>query len=211
MRPEVEQRFDVVVERVRGCGVQHLMGEDVALQLADEEQRQRARIAAADRSRFHGAAEVIGEEPQGAARRNLFVVRIEGNDDRRRVHLHGDGGTQDGADEGNGLPREVAEDDARVRRRIRPGQRQHEVGHGNVARAHRRAEELLLGIEMAQDRRRRDAQLAGDVGERRGREAARAECAARGIEDLIARNARRTAHGISKRMFTNRYLSTVVY
>lgn len=179
------------------------MDEDVRLQLADEEQRQRIRIAAAHGAGLHRALEVIGEQPQRAPRWDLFRLRVERHDEGRRMQVHGDRRTDHGADERDDLVREIREHDARVALRIRRREIEDEIRQVDPARAHRRAEERLFRIEVPEDRGRRDPELARDVRERRAGEAARAERAASGVENLIARDARRASHDVSKRRFTN--------
>ncbi len=170
------------------------MGEDVGLEMTDEEQRERARVAFADDAGVHRAAEVIGGNAQAAARRRLFLLGVEGNDQRRGMHVHGDGRADDGGHERNELLGEPAQDDLRIGRRVDAGQLLDELGDGERARAHRRREQLPLGRAVAEDRRRRDLQRAGDIGERGRREAAVGERSPGGVEDLIAGDARRAAH-----------------
>ena len=172
------------------------MKEDVGLELADEEERERARIGLADHARFDGAGEVVGEDADGHARRDLFVLRIERDDERGRVHLHRDRGTDHGAEERDHAAGELAEDDAWIGGRVERLHRDEEVGRRDAAVAHRGPEELLLGVEVAEDGRGRDVERGCDLGQRGRREAARAEGAARGFEDLFAGNARWTAHAL---------------
>jgi hypothetical protein len=179
------------------------MQKHVSLELSEEEQGQGAGIGGADGAGFHRPGEVVGEDADGAARRDLLVARIEGEHERRRVHLHGDGGADDSAEERHHAQGELAQHDARLGRGIELGQGEDELRHGDGARAHRRVEESLLGIEVPEDGRGRDFQRRGDVRQRRGGEAARAEGGPRGIEDLIATDAWWSAHDVSKRRFTN--------
>jgi len=174
------------------------MDEDVRLELAEEQQGQRARIGAADDAGLDRAAKVRGGDAQHAARRRVLVLRVEGNDERGLprglMHLHGDGGADHGADEGDELLGEAAEHEARIGGRVDARELVDEGRDDEGARAHRRGEEVLLGAEMAKDRGRRDLQLGRDAGERGGGEAALGEGGARGFEDLIAGDTRRTAH-----------------
>ena len=171
------------------------MEEDVSLELAEEEERQRARLGAADRAGFHGAREVIGEHADHAARRHFLIARIERHDQRGGVHLHGDRGADDVGEERDQALRELGEHDARVGFRIELRQREHEVRNGDRARGHGGAEERLLGVEVPEDGLGGDVEGFGDVGQRRRREPARLERGAGGVEDLRARDARGTAHG----------------
>jgi hypothetical protein len=179
------------------------MKEDVSLELAEEEERERVRIGAANGAGFHRAREVVREQFHRAARRNLLGTRIEGNDHRGGVHLHGDGGTDDLAEEREESSRELAQDCARIGFGIEFRQSGDELGDSDRARGHRGAEERLLGIEVAEDGRGRDIERSGDVRKGGGGEAARGEGGAGGVEDLVSRDARRAAHGVSKRRFTN--------
>lgn len=174
------------------------MDEDVRLELAEEQQRQRARIGGADDAGVDRAAEVAGGDTENAARRRVLIVRVEGNDERGLprglMHLHRDRGADDRADERDELLREAAQHDARIGRGIDARELVDERRDDQIARAHRRGEKLLLGREMAQDRRRGDLQLRGDVRQRRAGEAALGEGRAGGFEDLLAGDARWTSH-----------------
>jgi len=191
------------------------MKEDVGLELADEEEREGARLdpvadGLADDARAHRAGEVVGEDADRAARRNLLVFGIERNDDGGRVHLHCDRGTDDVAEERDELAREVAEHDARIGRGVEAGHGHDEVGRSDAAVAHRGGEELLLGLEVAEDGRGCDVERARDLRESRRRKAACSEGEARGFEDLFAGDARRAAHALvnvrSLTWFVNRRL-----
>jgi hypothetical protein len=110
------------------------------------------------------------------------------------VHLHGDGGAEDVHEERDDLFCEFSQRDTRVGLRVELRQRGDELRDGDAARAHGGAEERLLGVEVAEDGRRRDVQRFGDVGQRRGGEAAGLEGGACGVEDLFAGDSRWTAH-----------------
>lgn len=183
------------------------MDEDVTLELTGEEQRQRARIAAANCSGAHRAAEILREKAEAAARRRLLVCRVEWNDHcrlpRRHVHLNRDRGTDDGGDEGHELFGETAQDDPRIDRHVGRGKLVEKLRDRDTAGAHRRGEELLLGWEVPEDRRRGNADDAGDVRERGRGEAALGERGTGGLEDLLAVDAGGSAHFVSKRIFTN--------
>ena len=179
------------------------MQKDVGLELAEEKEGQGAGIGVADSARFHGPGEVIGEDADGPARRDLLVARVERQHERRGVHLHGDGGADDAAEERDHAQGELAQDHAGIGRGIELGQGEDELRHGDGARAHRNVEEGLLGIEVAKDGRGRDFQRRGDVGQGGGGEAAGAEGGPCGVEDLIAADACWPAHLVCKRRFTN--------
>lgn len=186
------------MERVDGSDVEDVMDEDVRLELAHEEQRHRPRAAAADRAGVHGPAEVVGEDAQAAARRRFGAAGIERHDDgglaRAEVHLHGDGGADHVLHERHDLLGETAQDDARVCGAVDGRQLFDARRDGDLASARGGGEELLLRGEVPQKRGRRDADFAGHVGQRRAGEAARGEGPAGGVEDLIAADARWTAH-----------------
>jgi hypothetical protein len=174
------------------------MGEDVRLEVADEQQRQRARVGFPDDLRVHGSLEVGGEDAQAAARQGVVGGGVERDDEgglaRAHVHLHGDGGADDVLHEGDELFGEAAEDDPRVFRAFDCGELDDRLGQHEVPRAHGRSEEGLLRFEVPQDRRRRDLQTAGDVRQGGRVEAALGEGAPGGVEDLFAGDARWPAH-----------------
>ena len=58
------------------------MDENVRLQLAEEEESQRARIGGADDAGLHRAAEIVGGDTQPAAGRGLLVLCVERDDER---------------------------------------------------------------------------------------------------------------------------------
>lgn len=89
---------------------------------------------------------------------------------------------------------EGAEDDARVGGRIDALQGIDELRHFQLPRTHGLGEEGLLRIDVAEDRRRGDAELFGDVGQRRGLEALRGEDVRSGGQKLFAGDAGRASH-----------------
>ena len=171
------------------------MEEDVSLELAEEEERQRPRLGATDRAGLHGAREVIGEHADHAARRHFLIPRIERHHERGGVHLHGDRGADDVGEERDQAFRELGERDAGIGLGVELRQCEDEVGNGDGARGHGSAEERLLGVEVPEDGRGGDVEGFGDVGQRRRRESPRLERGSGGVEDLRARDARRAAHG----------------
>lgn len=186
------------MERINGGDVEDLMDEDVRLELSHEEQRHRPRVAAPDRSGVHGSAEVVGEDAQPAPRRRLGAAGVERHDDgglaRAEVHLHGDGGADHALDERHDLLGEAAQDDPRIGRRVDRGQLVDTRRDGDLASARGGDEELLLRVEMPQERGRRDADVLRHVGEGGAGEPPGDEGPAGGIEDLIAADSRWTAH-----------------
>lgn len=174
------------------------MNEDVGVQLGDEEQGQRARVGLAEAARLHGAGEVADHDGEAAARRALFIVRVERNDHRGLprvlVHLHGDGRTDDLHDERDELLGEAAQDDARIGIARRAAELLDIRGHADVRAAHGRGEEGLLGVEVAEDGGRRDAERPGDVGQRGAAESLLREDGAGGVEKLLAADAWWSSH-----------------
>ena len=187
--PQIDERVDVAIERIFfRKNVQYAMEHHVRLERAQEEECEGARIASADHAGIHRAAEVIGHNHESAAGRAVRRFRIERHDDRARllVHVHGDVLADDFLDERDELLSDAPQDPARIGPGIDVFQADDERRRPRQARAHRRAEELLLRSGMTQDGSRRDVQLAGDVGERRRIEALRGEDAARGLQQLFA-------------------------
>ena len=93
VRPEVEQRVDVSVERIDRRQPHQLVKNDVRMQRSDEKQSRRLRIGDADRSRLASTAEVVDEDRDAASRWIARVVGSEGQDESRMrslVHLHHD-------------------------------------------------------------------------------------------------------------------------
>ncbi|MEO8382061.1 MAG: hypothetical protein ABI779_20540 [Acidobacteriota bacterium] len=192
--PEIDEGVDVLLERVGGGELEDLVDEDVGLELSEKEERERPRIDAADSAGFDGAAEVLAEDADGATGRDLFVVPVKGNDERRGVHLHGDGRADHRVEERDHASCEVAQDRPGIGLGVEVGQGGDELRHDDGARAHGRAEEELFGCEVPQDGSGRDAESAGDVSERGRRKPPCGEGRARGVEDLIAADPRRPAH-----------------
>ena len=156
------------------------------------------RIADPHHARFGGAFEVIGHDSQSAARR-IVGLGIERQHDRRaarrRVHGHDDTRGEHVPDERHELLGDAPEHDARIGFRI--DLRQLEDALRRIeehAALHGQAEESLLGVDVAKDRGRGDAELAGDVGQRGGVEALRGEDAAGGVDQAVFRDGRRAAH-----------------
>lgn len=166
--------------------------------MSEKEERVSARIAAADRARIDRAAEVVADHREHAPRRSGLCVRIERDDERRlprgEMHLYGDRGADDRADERHELFCEIAEHIARIGGTVDMCELGDERRNLDRARAHRCREQILLRREVTQDRRRRDAQRRRDVGERRRRESARGEDVAGRVENLLVADPRRASH-----------------
>lgn len=176
--------------------MKHFVRKDVGLQLAHEEERERAWIAAAHDAGIDAAAEVVADDPQRDPRRAPLVFRAEGKLEGGlggEMHLHRDRRADDPAKERDDTLGELPEHQARVLGGIH---RRELVEHRRDHRStrHRAHEELLLRREVPQDRGGGDAEAPADVGERGAVEPAGDEDRAGGIEDLVAGDARWAAH-----------------
>jgi hypothetical protein len=170
------------------------MDEHIRLQLPEEEERERLRVERANGSGGNRASEVLAEDPDRAPGRDLLCLRIEGNDDRGRMHLHRNRGPDDRCEKRHHSSREVAEHHSGIGRRIEVCKRGNEFRHDDRARAHGGVEQSLFRFEVAKDRCRRHFEDRGDIGQRRSCETASRECDACRIENLVAGNAWRAAH-----------------
>ncbi len=174
-----------------------MVQEDVGLERSHEDEGGGARIADAHSAGLGGAAEVVGDDGQPAARRRVFLADVERDDERRarflmRVDREVDA---DGfLNEGDELLGNVAKDGAGIGV-IRHGD---EVGHElrdlHPPAVHGGHEQLLFGAAVPQQRRRRDAELARNVGQRGGLEALLAEDPSSGLEQTFRRDRRRASH-----------------
>lgn len=156
------------------------------------------RVSDADHARFGGAAEVVADDAEAAAR-GVVGVRIERQDDRRPlgvgVHGQDDARGQDPLHERHELLGHAAEDDPRIARGIDRRQVEDALRRlDDVAAGHRLAEEGLLRLHVPQQRRGGDSQLRGDVGQGGGVEALQGEDTAGRLQDLIAVDACRASH-----------------
>jgi hypothetical protein len=170
------------------------MEEHPSLQRSHEQQRGGAGIADAQTSRGRGAAEVVGHDGKAAARRAVRLIERQYQRSAPRVSVHGhdDAAGDDVLGKGDELRGEAAEDDARVG--VAGGRGQVGDRGRDLDPLHGLGEELVLGVDVAQERGGGDVELAGDVGQGGGGEALGGEDAAGGVEDLIAADARRAAH-----------------
>ena len=195
--PQIDERIDVAIERIWfRKNVQHAMDHHVRLERPHEQQRKGARIAAADDARVHRPSKVISDDGKDAARRAVLRIGIERHHERTRALMHVDGDIL-----GNDLFHErhetlgdASKDHARIAARVDVLEIEDELRRRGDARAHRRAEEVLLRPRMPQDGRGSNAQLARDVGECRGIEAFGREHAPCGFQELLAGDPRRPAH-----------------
>ena len=173
------------------------MEKDVGLQRSHEQECRSARVFDADDAGLGGAAEVVGNDAQSAARRRILGADVERQNDRcLRAPVHVDGEVLgDGVrDERHELLGQPPQHDARVLGAA-GGLEMNDGGrHLDVPRAHGRGEEGLLRLGVTQHGRRRDAKLRGDVGQRRGLEAFRREDPAGGLEDIVAGDGGWAAH-----------------
>ena len=173
------------------------MKEDVRLQGTHEQESGGPGIADAQNAGIRGALKVIADGGQGPARRTALVPRIERQDDRRPgplVHVESDVFPDRPLQEGDGLLRQTAQNDPRIRRRISRGQLCDEFRRGHAGRAHRLLEEVLLALVMPEQRGRSDLQLDGDVGEGGRSESLLREDAPRGVQELLPADGRWPSH-----------------
>jgi hypothetical protein len=78
VRPQIDERIDVAVERIRfGCDFEDVMHHHIRLQGAHEEECCRARVAAPDHAGIHGTPEVVANDGQAAPRRTVGSAGIE--------------------------------------------------------------------------------------------------------------------------------------
>jgi len=152
------------------------------------------RIARAQHACLGGAAEVIGDDLQSAPRR-IVCLGVERQHDGRRVHGDDNSRGQHLLDEWDELLRDAPQHDARIGFRVDVRKLEDAVRRiEQHAALHRQTEQRLLRVNVAQDRGRRDLQLAGDVGEGRGGEALCREHATGGVDEALAGDGWGTAH-----------------
>jgi hypothetical protein len=127
--------------------------EDVRLQRAHKKEGGGARFFHVQDAGLGGAAEVVGDDAEAAARRGVVVADVEGKDDRRlRAAVHVDGEVLgDGAgDEGDELLGQAAKHDARILGAA-GGLEADDAGRQlDVPRAHGGGKEGLLGGNVAE-------------------------------------------------------------
>jgi hypothetical protein len=154
-------------------------------------------MADADHAGLSGAAEVLGDDLQAAARGCVRIARIERQDDgglRTREHVDGEVFGDGPLDEWNELLGQPAQDDARIGGRIDGGKLRDERRDGNAGRPHGLGEQRPLARHMPQNRRRSDLQLRCDIGEGGGLEALGCKDPPRRIEELLAPDDRWPSH-----------------
>lgn len=173
-----------------------MLVEHVCVKGTEEETGGGAVVRDPDAACIARAGEVRLDDAQRAARRRIAGLAIERQENlgRALVHVHGDDGRDDAGEERNELVRELAQHDSRV---FVAGQRLQVVDRRrqfDVARFHRLEEELLLRLDVPEERGRRDVQLLRDVGQGGRFEALPREHAARRREQLGALDRSRAAH-----------------
>jgi hypothetical protein len=172
------------------------MDHHVRLKRSHEQECKRARIALPDDAGLHRTREVIGDDSQDPARRAVLRAGVKRHNEGSRalVHVDGDVFGNDFFHERHKALGDAAQHDAWIARRIDVLEIEDELRRGGDAGAHRRAEEILLRARMPQNRRRRDVQLAGDVGQCRGIEALRGEHMSGRLQELLAGDPGRPSH-----------------
>ena len=126
------------------------MQHHVRLQRAHEQDCGGTRIAAANDSRLHRSAEVVGDHDQPAPGRAVGGVSIERNDHRAGAIMHVDRDVfgDDFFDKRDELLGDGAKDDARVDPGIDSRKLEDEVRRGRQATAHRDSKEILFRIDV---------------------------------------------------------------
>jgi len=198
LRPQIEQRVDVPGERKRsGCDSKNLMEEDVGLQRSHEEERGGAGILHPEHAGRRGALKVVRDGGQGTARRARFVARVERKNDRRAralMHVHRNVFADRLLQEWDGLLRQPAKNDSRIRGGIGGGQFENELGRSHARGPHRLREEGLLAGGVTEQRGWRDLQLRRDGGQSGCFESLLGEDPPSGLQELRALDRRRAAH-----------------
>lgn len=172
------------------------MEEDVRKQRPHEQKRRRAWILDADDAGLPGPPKVSRHDLQSPARGAVDAARVERHEERGVglfVHAQHEVLPDRRPGERHPLLGDTAQDDPRIGRGV------HVLQVGDAGRkldvaVHGRVEQRLLGVEVAEDGRRGDVQLRGDVGERGRSKPFLGEYVARGLEDLLPMDARRSSH-----------------
>ena len=188
VRPEIDERVDVRVDGIRR-NVQHVMQKHVRVNRSHEESRRRTRISEANHACLGGAAEVVLDDLDAAARRTVFALC-----QRTRVHEDDDVLREDMLCERDELLGDAPQNDARVGRGCVDRRQLHDEWRRLDGQMHCLGEESVLRPNVTKDRRRRDVQFAGDISQRRPFKAFLGEDASRHGEQLVSRDRRRPAH-----------------
>ena len=170
--------------------------EDIRVKGAEEETGSGALVGDLDASGIAGTGKVRLDDPQRAPWRRIvgFPIERQPNLGGALVHVNGDHGRDDAGEKWDQLARKLPENGSRI---LFPGQRLEHVERRrqlDVARLHRLEEELLLRLDVAEERGGRDVQLARDVGQRRRLEALPGEDAAGRGEQLGPLDGCRASH-----------------
>ena len=178
--------------------VRDVMDEDETGERPHEEERGGARVIDGDDAGLFGPGEVVGDDAKPAAGWSVVSSRVERNHQRRMtgavVHLQRQVLRQSALHERDPFSGHTSQHDARIGRCVRRGQVEDALRQRDGVPAHGRVEEILLRLKVPQEGGRGDAELAGDVGERRSLEAFQRENASGGLENLLAAEDRWTAH-----------------
>ena len=110
------------------------------------------------------------------------------------MHINSNVFGDDLLDEWHEALRDAAKHDARVRTRIDLSQIENEIGRSGHSTSHRRPEKLPFRADVAQNRRRRHAELRSDIRQRRPLKPLYREYPSGGFKKLIAADARGPAH-----------------
>ena len=170
--------------------------EHVGVKRAEEEAGCGAGVRDPDAAGIARAGEIGLDDAKRAAGRRIvgLAVEREANFGGALVHVDRDDGRDDAGEERDELSHELAQHHARILfagERVQMVDRRRQL---DVAGLHRLEEQLLLRLDVAEERGRRDLQLARDVGQRRRLEALPGEDAARRREQLGSLDRRRAAH-----------------
>jgi hypothetical protein len=172
------------------------MDEDVADERAHEHERGGGGILDVDDPGLFRAMEVAGHDPQSAAGRTVFGARLERQNERPLrvvMELYRDVLRNRVRRERNPSHSEISQNDARIGRRVNGLEVEHALRQRD-RRAHRVVEEGLLRSGVAEESRRRHAELSGDVCQSGGVEASGGEAAPGGVEQLVPSDAWWSAH-----------------
>jgi len=166
------------------------------MQGTEEEACRGAWIVDADRAGINRAFEVRLDDAERAARWCALGLAIEGQPDLggALVHMNGDHGRDHAGEERHQLAREVLKNLTRILRTGSPRQLLNALRQFDASALHRLEEEVLLRLHVPQQRRRRDAQLTGNVGQGGGLETLLREDPTRRREQLGSLNRRRASH-----------------
>lgn len=110
------------------------------------------------------------------------------------MHVHNDVLPDHALRERNEVLGNPTENEPRIDAGVRRGQLFDERRHANIAAAHRFGKKVLFGVDVPEDGRRRDLQLASNIGQGRRFEPLFCEKAGRGLHQSPALDRRGPAH-----------------